>query len=572
MKKLLLLFFGGVFFLNCATVLFAAPPNPLVYDTGPLPLGLQDQLKGPRKPVPQAYYSRRESVARIEYSTTGITATTGTAEVVVLLIEFTDVTHGSSYTSSYFNNLLFSTTDSESMYSYYQEVSYNQLDIDDGDGNPATNNSSNPTSWLTSAHSMSYYGEDSTFGIDDATGNIYELAQEAVQLADSSVDFSDYDTNGDGTVDHVIIVHAGPAQESGGGAYSTDAIWSHRWDIGAGSTNGYLTGDGVYVKGYTMQAESSPMGIFAHEFGHDLGLPDLYNTSSGASGVGYWSLMDAGSWGGSPAGSSPSHPSAWGKIYLAWCSPEVLNTTEADITVYPVETTQNNGNKSIYKIPIAAADDPTQEYYLLSYRLKTGFDSSLPGEGLLVWHIDDSVGSITQNDVNNDNNHRRVDLEGPSKTVQSDIGSAFGDGELFSYPKNTAYNGTDSSITVIDISGVGGASITASITAVEFVEPFAFTKVISYPNPSYDGNTTISFTITVPATTRSLSIYTLSGDLVKNVGKNDIISTSTSDNRVVYSYSWDGKNNDGKEVFSGIYLYLIKAGEQKKTGKLAIIK
>ncbi|MFH1239295.1 MAG: immune inhibitor A domain-containing protein, partial [bacterium] len=133
-----------------------------------------------------------------------ITATTGTARVLAILIEFNDVKHDylpgvPSHTQAYFQNLLFLSSNSGSMYNYYKEVSYNQLFIDDGDGSAATNNPNNPSAWFTSSYSMRHYGEDSLTVIDDAYGNIYELAQEAVQLLDTlNFDFSPYDTNGDG--------------------------------------------------------------------------------------------------------------------------------------------------------------------------------------------------------------------------------------------------------------------------------------------------------------------------------------------------------------------------------------
>src|SRR5437762_4652665 len=76
---------------------------------------------------------------------------------------------------------------------------------------------------------MSYYGTDSSTGVDDANGPIYRLVVEAVHLADPSVNFAPFDTNGDGVVDHLMVVHAGAGQESNPG--QKDLIWSHRWDV-----------------------------------------------------------------------------------------------------------------------------------------------------------------------------------------------------------------------------------------------------------------------------------------------------------------------------------------------------
>jgi immune inhibitor A len=568
-KNIFLLVFLLATYNLSLTALSAAPPNPYVYNVGNLPPDAQQKILGPRLPLPKGYGNMHESVVP-----PNITATTGTARVLVILVEFTDVKHASSHTQAYFQNLLFSSSDALSLYNYYKEASYDQLLIDDGDGNPATANSNNPSAWLPSSFSMKHYGEDSAGGIDDANGNVWELAKEAVQLLDTlNFDFSQYDTNADGTVDHVVIVHAGPAQENGGGLYGSNAIWSHRWDIGGGADNGFLTKSGVYVKGYTMQSEDSPVGIFAHEFGHDLGLPDLYDTITGLPGVGDWDLMDQGSWNGSPSGSSPAHPSAWDKILLNWTTAQTITAKQNDLTIYPLETTKNNGNKSIYKIPISVANDPTQEYYLITYDRKTGFDTNLPSEGLMVWHVDDSVGNIDQNNVNNSPNHRRLDLEGPNKSISSDIGGPYTALSMFGSPANKAYNGQDSGVTILGISGIGTGAATSQVYKdIIFNQALSFKKLINYPNPTYDGNTTISFTLTNTATDKSITIYNLAGELVRNVPDSYIQTQSVSDNNIVYIYDWDGKNNEGEKVFSGIYMCLIKAGDQKKITKIAVIK
>src|SRR5438552_1438044 len=98
------------------------------------------------------------------------------------------------------------------------------------------------------------------------------------QLA-AGVNFASFDRNNDGVVDHVVIVHAGGAQEA---SPNTNLIWSHRWAVTDGDPNlpadQRLVENGVHIYGYAMTSEDSPVGVLAHEFGHDLGLPDLYDT------------------------------------------------------------------------------------------------------------------------------------------------------------------------------------------------------------------------------------------------------------------------------------------------------
>ncbi|MEV0124085.1 immune inhibitor A domain-containing protein [Streptomyces sp. NPDC050703] len=148
----------------------------------------------------------------------------------------------------------------------------------------------------------------------------------------------DFDNDGDfnepdGYIDHFQIVHAGEDESAGGGAEGENALWAHRWyaygnDAGktgpgnnkAGGTQ--IADTGIWVGDYTMQPENGGLGVFAHEYGHDLGLPDLYDTSGkGENSVGFWSLMSAGSWlgtGKNAIGDMPGDMTAWDKFQLGW--------------------------------------------------------------------------------------------------------------------------------------------------------------------------------------------------------------------------------------------------------------
>lgn len=148
----------------------------------------------------------------------------------------------------------------------------------------------------------------------------------------------DFDGDGnfnepDGYIDHFQLVHAGEDESAGGGAEGTNAIWAHRWyayGTNAGATGpagnkagGAEIGDtGIWVGDYTAQPENGGLGVFAHEYAHDLGLPDLYDTSGGGeNSVGFWSLMSAGSWlgtGDGEIGNLPGDMTAWDKLQLGW--------------------------------------------------------------------------------------------------------------------------------------------------------------------------------------------------------------------------------------------------------------
>ncbi|CAL9549818.1 immune inhibitor A domain-containing protein [Streptomyces sp. Tu 3180] len=147
----------------------------------------------------------------------------------------------------------------------------------------------------------------------------------------------DFDGDGDfnesdGYIDHFQIVHAGEDESAGGGAQGEDAIWAHRWyafgtDAGAtgpeqNKLGGTQIGDtGIWVGDYTIQPENGGLGVFAHEYGHDLGLPDHYDTNGGENSTGFWTLMSSGSWlgtGKNEIGDLPGDMTAWDKLQLGW--------------------------------------------------------------------------------------------------------------------------------------------------------------------------------------------------------------------------------------------------------------
>ena len=152
----------------------------------------------------------------------------------------------------------------------------------------------------------------------------------------------DYDGDGnfdepDGYIDHFQSVHSGEGEEAGGGALGGAAIWSHRWyaayhligSVGSPYVKfgGLQIGDTDYWIGdYTIEPENGGVGVFAHEFAHDLGLPDLYSTSGGENGTGFWTLMSSGSWlsaDNTDIGTKPGHMGGWEKFMLGWLNYEV---------------------------------------------------------------------------------------------------------------------------------------------------------------------------------------------------------------------------------------------------------
>ncbi|HTE74023.1 MAG TPA: immune inhibitor A domain-containing protein [Actinomycetes bacterium] len=245
------------------------------------------------------------------------------------------------YDKAYYENLF--NGSGESMKTFYEALSNGQYSV--------TNTVSD---WVQVPYNASYYGDNAVedFGgswafISDAGNAWYADAlkemgsKAAVQdyLKQFDVwDRNDFDNDGnfdesDGYIDHFQAVHAGQGEDAGGGGQGEDAIWSHRWyvngdDYGVTGPAGNLSGgaqigQSTYWFGdYTTEPENGGLGVFAHEYGHDLGLPDYYDTAGGENGTAFWTLMSSGSWlshGGTEGiGTTPGLMGPEEKLFLGW--------------------------------------------------------------------------------------------------------------------------------------------------------------------------------------------------------------------------------------------------------------
>ena len=181
------------------------------------------------------------------------------------------------------------------------------------------------------------------------------------------VDRYDYDGDGnfnepDGYIDHFQAIHAGEGEEAGGGAQGTDAIWSHRWyaySTDAGKTGPEqnklggvpLGNSGIWIGDYTTEPENGGLGVFAHEFGHDLGLPDLYDTNGGDNGTAFWTLMSGGSWlnhGTDSIGTTPGYMGPWEKLQLGWLDYKTVPYgTDMTVKLGPADKASNTNYQAL---------------------------------------------------------------------------------------------------------------------------------------------------------------------------------------------------------------------------------
>ncbi len=310
-------------------------------------------------------------------------AVIGTKKVLVILVDFSDTT--AVTTQDHFNQMFFSLGEypTGSLRDYYKEISYNKLDII----GTVNGNAGITVGWYSAPNPKSFY-TNNQFGIGEYPQNSQKLVEELVDLADIYINFSEYDNDGDGIVDTLIVIAAGSAGEVTG---NKNDFWSHAWSISP------KTVDGIKIKKYLIGSEDCMMGTIAHELGHSLmGFPDLYDTDYSSSGNGNWDLMGSGSW--NNGGLSPAHPTCYCKLKAGWLNPQVIFDAQSNVSIKPYAT-----NAQTYKLPIENLN--SKEYFLITNRKKTGFDSFLPGEGLLIEHVDES-----QED-NIDEVHYLVDIE-----------------------------------------------------------------------------------------------------------------------------------------------------------------
>ncbi len=300
------------------------------------------------------------------------TSATTTLKVLVILAEFSDVAATTSATT--YDSLLFSASrPAGSMRQYYRENSYGALDV--------TGKVEGP--WIHLSHPRDYYANGSGGLFGTYPRNAQYLVEEAVLGAANYVDFAQYDGNGDGYVDYLIVVHSGRGKEQTNGALD---IHSHTW-----TTFHDVTVDGVRVSTYSTVPEDGQIGVCTHEFGHQLGLPDLY-TASGA-GIGLFSLMATGAWGGRVVeGDHPTQLDAWCKARLGFLRPTVVSRNATAQALPPVEM-----SPTAWKLWTLGA--PAHEYFLAENRQYVGQDDvhpttqlrGLPNAGFVLYHIDDAV-------------------------------------------------------------------------------------------------------------------------------------------------------------------------------------
>ena len=340
--------------------------------------------------------------------------------MLAILVNYDNVEIASSETL--WNKKLFGKEESQ-LNHYYREVSSNSFEFTQVEESSQIANNG-----IISIHlNKNHPNKD----VDSASfeSKVYLDFKSSLEIADKYIDFSNYDTDADGYITpHELIITFIMAgyEDAYEGRHVTNGIWGHQSCLS--SSEGELILDSVSLlscnhkgnfavfgeKHNRSNPHDATIGIIAHELGHStFNLPDLYNSyNPNEGGIGYFGLMGSGTWATKKsseyAGNTPSHFTAWSKVYNNWIEPVVIKNTQ--FTLYATSSLEYN----ILKIPI-----DSKSYYLLENRDNSGYDRSLYSldgnfnGGIAIWKIDETKLTkihIDENSVNVDTQNKGVDL------------------------------------------------------------------------------------------------------------------------------------------------------------------
>lgn len=336
----------------------------------------------------------------------------GEKKGLILLVNYTDKAMYSTHNQAAFNDMFNLQGYSQgghqgSVADFFREQSYGLFNLQFDVVGP-----------LTLSHNLNYYGQNSMGNNDAHPG---EMVIEALTMADSLVNYADYDWDGDGEVEQVFVVYAGYGEAQGA---ASNTIWPHEWNLSSAAYYGDGTGaqylDGVTIDTYACSCELqgswgstlNGIGTACHEFSHCLGYPDLYDTDySGAFGMGDWDLMDAGSYNGPSSGEVPCGFSSYERWMAGWLEPIEINEAGYVTDMPSVADTAVAYILYNERVP--------NEYYLLENRQSSDkWFQYCGGHGMLVIHVDYDANVWANNSVNDSPSHQRMTII-PADNTQS---------------------------------------------------------------------------------------------------------------------------------------------------------
>ncbi|MDH4034903.1 MAG: M6 family metalloprotease domain-containing protein, partial [candidate division Zixibacteria bacterium] len=399
--------------------------------------------------------------------------------------------------------------------------------------------------WYRMPETYAYYVNGNN-GWGPCPGCAAVLADEAVVAADPDVDYGNYDVDGNGELDGLFIVFPGEGADWSG---SDNHIWPHM-----GGTWDWHQLDGVNISIYSIEPEEQggeihSFGVFAHEYGHYLGLPDLYDTDYSSSGAGNWTLMAFGSWG--DGGDHPAFLDAWCKSQLGMVTP--INVT-ANLTNVDIPVAQYN--QVAYRIWTEGQQG--SEYFLVENRQAIDKEFDLPGSGLLILHIDETQWG-NENEprfkVSVEQADGRFDLEANfNRGDGGDVWSTSTQSEFddLTTPNTHAWETGSTKTAVWDISDSdslmhANLDITYSRPRYQFMTYRFSDSLYGNDNGVVEEGESITFTCTV----KNIWLTAINVTATMSCDNNDIIfDDPTADFGTVNGEGGFGDNNDNPIVFS----------------------
>lgn len=501
----------------------------------------------------------------------------GNVHVLVLLAEFADLPH--RIAPARFATHLFGP--GETMRTYYRDVSGGRLDVT-GDVH----------GWFTLPRAELYYSSG-IGGVGTYPNNGQRMAEDAVAAAVAAgVPLGDYDADGDGTVDAVLVIHSGEGYEWAGSSSPAltpfpdpYAINSHKWSVVEGDFGAGLPRVRDYFTAPEMQRARpvffpawtdsiAGIGVFCHEFGHMLGLPDFYDTQTAVSRIGNWEIMDSGTWTyvtAEPAhslpGSLPAGFSAWSRAFLGWMTPEVLGPGSGEVlqgafVLQPATAgaaaLQLRANP--FGVDWAAGTPGVGEYFLAEVRTREGWDAGLPGQGLLLYHVDEArAGNRASDYADGRGLLLLVPQDGDVDPAHDDTDPWPGPADAFgaaSVPSSALHDGSTSGVEIETMAAQpsGAVSFTATVSNLVADIPLPFARPHPF-RPAEHGTAGLVLSVDASAVAVArVRVFDLRGRPVRTL---DSPAEFTAGGRVAV---WDGRDERGNALPSGVYFFRADGG------------
>ncbi len=368
----------------------------------------------------------------------------GTNKVLILLIDFPEYAHSVSYATM--SNMVLGTGNPanyprESLKSYYMRSSYSNLVIE-----------GTVLDWYTLSHSRTWYTD--TYG--EGNNCNLEIIKEAVDFYDTSIDYSQFDNNNDGQIDYFVVFWTGPT-----GPWAS-FWWGYMWSLFSDN----LSRDGVRFYSFSWQWESDRPTVVIHETGHALGLPDYYDYDGNVGpdgGVGGLDMMDA----------NRGDHNAFSKFMLGWIEPTYVVTNMYD---YQLRASAQYPEAAVIMPEVSDESQAFDEYFMVQNRYRTLNDSGsmLPGNGLMVWHVDATPtwpGGTSFKYNNSYSTHKLLRLMEADGLEEIERGGSGDAGDFYtsakslspgSSPNSDSYAGVMTGVTITDISA-NSLSMTADL-------------------------------------------------------------------------------------------------------------